>query len=327
MREELEAVVATLKRMRDEGTTHLFLQDGTLEELEAAIRATTSPASRAPVEAARADTPRKAPVRSVGDTLSSKHEPEEAGEMELPLGSGLPRRDRQPAAAEVFALQPKPLPAAPEFKLPEGDKETRLTWLRQRVLECPVCNERVKPGKRVVFGVGPTAAEIFFCGEAPGADEEVAGVPFVGPAGQLLTRIIGAMGISRDDVYISNIMNWRPEMPTSVGNRPPTAEEMAYCLPYLRAQVEIVAPKVIVALGKSAVDGLLGPDPKRKMSSVRGQWQSFNGIPLMPTFHPSYLLRTGTVRSKRQVWEDMMKVMERVGLSLSDRQRAYFSGG
>src|SRR5690606_28017597 len=129
------------------------------------------------------------------------------------------------------------LPPPPVVTLPEGDKATRWQALRQRVLQDEVCRAQVRPGKQGVFGVGSLEAKLFFCGEAPGAEEEVAGEPFVGPAGQLLTRMIGAMGLARGDVYIGNIMNWRPQLSVEpnreqYGNRPPTAAEMAYCLPF-----------------------------------------------------------------------------------------------
>lgn len=211
-----------------------------------------------------------------------------------------------------------------QIDLPEGDKQARWLYLRGKVLSCPICNKHVKPGKKVVFGVGNLDADIFFCGEAPGADEEIQGEPFVGRAGQLLTKIIQAMGLARETVYIANIMNWRPEMSTEFGNRPPTQEEMNFCLPYLKAQLDIVQPKVIVALGATAVNGLLGPDTKRKMSTVRGRWFEFQNTPLMITFHPSYLLRNNTQSTKRLVWEDMLKVMNRLNFSITDRQLAFF---
>ena len=182
--------------------------------------------------------------------------------------------------------------------------------------------------QQVVFGVGSLDADIFFCGEAPGADEEEQGEPFVGKAGQLLTKIIGAMGLQREDVYIGNIMNWRPEMPNmAVGNRPPSTEEMAFCLPYLQAQLAIVQPKVIVALGATAVKGLLGDSPKLRMRDLRGNWHSFAETPLMVTYHPSYLLRNDTLQTKRAVWEDMLLVMEKIGLPISEKQRGFFLKG
>jgi uracil-DNA glycosylase len=163
----------------------------------------------------------------------------------------------------------------------------------------------------------------------PGAEEEVQGEPFVGPAGQLLNRMIAGMGLQRSDVYIGNIMNWRPELPVGPdgfqsGNRPPTAAEMAYCLPYLRAQIEIVAPGLIVALGATAAKGLLGPKAFGALGEVRGRWHDFGGRPLMVTYHPSYILRNPTNRTKRLIWEDLLKVMERANLPISDKQRGFF---
>ncbi len=220
-----------------------------------------------------------------------------------------------------------PIPDPKPFQLPEGDKATRWEFLKNLVLSDPVCSEHLKPGKKVVFGTGNLNAQIFFCGEAPGADEEIQGEPFVGKAGQLLTKIIAAMGLERRDVYIGNIMNWRPELPTSKGNRPPTEIEMAYCLPYLLAQIDIVKPKVIVALGNTAVTGLLGPDPTRRMGKVRGTWRKFHDADLMITYHPSFLLQYASNSMKRLVWEDMMAVMERVGMEISPKQRSYFQHG
>lgn len=216
------------------------------------------------------------------------------------------------------------LPENPGVKLPEGSKQERWNFLRNHVLSCPECNRHVQPGKKVVFGVGNLGADIFFCGDAPDADEETSGEPFVGKDGQLLSKIIQAMGLSREKVYLANIVNWRPDTANPFENRPPTQEEMNFCLPYLKAQLEIIQPKVLVALGASAVNGLLGFDKKRKLSDVRGEWTLFNNIPLMITFHPSYLLRNNTNRTKRVVWEDMLKVMERISLPISEKQRGFF---
>ncbi|NBD37329.1 MAG: uracil-DNA glycosylase [Verrucomicrobia bacterium] len=244
-----------------------------------------------------------------------------------------PAASSAPASPKAAPSTPKPkeavpeVPDAPEVTLSGDSRREQWENLRQRVGEDAWCRSQVKPGKKVVFGVGSLEADIFFCGEAPGADEEVQGEPFVGKAGQLLTKIIQAMGLDRDRVYIGNIMNYRPPMPGPVGNRPPDPTEMAYCLPYLRAQLAIVQPKVVVALGKTAVDGLLGRDPKRRMTRIRGQWHRFEEIPLLPTFHPSYLLRNNSLATKRQVWEDMLAVMEEVGLPVSDKQRGFFQKG
>lgn len=215
-------------------------------------------------------------------------------------------------------------PPPPEIDLGEGGKPEKWERLRERVLACPVCLENRNPGKRIVFGVGSLDAEIFFCGEAPGADEEAEGEPFVGRAGELLNGMIRAMGLRREDVYIGNIMNWRPRTGSSYGNRPPTDEEMAFCLPYLKAQIAVVRPKVIVALGGTATKGLLGVETRGQMGKLRGRWHEFEETPLMVTYHPSYLLHQESLASKRKVWEDLLRVMERLEMPISERQRNFF---
>jgi DNA polymerase len=162
-----------------------------------------------------------------------------------------------------------------------------------------------------------------FIGEAPGVDEDRQGEPFVGRAGQLLTKIVKAMGFARDDVYIANILKCRPDMPAgSFGNRAPTPGEMQTCRPYLVEQIEIIQPKVLVALGAVAVEGLLGT--RGTMRQLRGRWHSYNGTPLMITYHPAYLLRNQLPSEKRKVWEDMLQVLERLGKPISEKQRNYF---
>src|SRR5947207_358373 len=160
-------------------------------------------------------------------------------------------------------------------------------------------------------------------GEAPGADEDAQGEPFVGRAGQLLTRIIETMGFGRGDVYIANVLKCRPDMPPGApGNRPPTPAEMGTCRPYLLEQIEIIQPKVLVALGAAAVEGLLGK--RGTMREMRGRWHSFNGTPLMITYHPAYLLRNQAPSEKRKVWEDMLQVLERLEKPITEKQRNYF---
>jgi uracil-DNA glycosylase family 4 len=168
--------------------------------------------------------------------------------------------------------------------------------------KCPLGDERLN----IVFGEGNERAEIVFVGEAPGAEEDEQGRPFVGRAGQLLTRMINKMGYTRQDVYIGNILKCRPP-----GNRDPLPEEVETCFPYLAKQLEIIKPKVIVALGKHAAHTLLGV--KTPITKLRGNLGNFRGMPLMPTFHTAYLLRNPN--KKWDVWEDMKKVLEIVGRS------------
>ncbi|HZL13453.1 MAG TPA: uracil-DNA glycosylase [Verrucomicrobiae bacterium] len=203
------------------------------------------------------------------------------------------------------------------------EKAAAFAKLQKRALVCVKCPHLASSRKSVVFGIGSIDAQLMFVGEAPGADEDELGEPFVGAAGQLLTKIISATGLSRADVYIANILKCRPDTPGQVsGNRKPTSEEMATCIPYLHEQIDLIQPKVIVALGATAVEGLLGKT--LGITKLRGNWQTYRGTPLMPTFHPSYLLRNQAMSEKRKVWEDMLAVMEKLGMSASEKQRNYF---
>ncbi|MBM4378453.1 MAG: uracil-DNA glycosylase [Deltaproteobacteria bacterium] len=165
---------------------------------------------------------------------------------------------------------------------------------------CKLCSGR----KNVVFGVGNPHAELVFVGEGPGAEEDAQGVPFVGAAGGLLTKMIEAMGFSRDEVYICNVVKCRPP-----GNRTPELDEIAACEPFLRAQLAAVQPKVMVGLGKTAVQALLRQEVS--ITQARGTWREYAGVPLMPTFHPAYLLRNPA--AKKDAWEDLKKVMKLMG--------------
>ncbi|MBC8096520.1 MAG: uracil-DNA glycosylase [Akkermansiaceae bacterium] len=202
-------------------------------------------------------------------------------------------------------------------------KKAAYAELRERALACIKCPNLAASRKNVVFGVGNLNAELMFVGEAPGADEDSQGEPFVGLAGQLLTKIIQATGLTRDSVYIANILKCRPDTPGQTsGNRKPTTEEMQTCIPYLHEQIDLIQPKVLVALGATAVEGLLGKTVG--ITKLRGNWQTYRGIPLMPTYHPAYLLRNQAMSEKRRVWEDMLQVMEKLGLPISEKQRNFF---
>jgi DNA polymerase len=179
-----------------------------------------------------------------------------------------------------------------------------LQQLRAAIGDCRLC--KLCAGRtHLVFGVGNPKARLMFVGEGPGRDEDLQGEPFVGRAGQLLTDIITkGMGLKRDDVYIANVVKCRPP-----DNRNPEPDEMAACEPFLKRQIELIGPEVIVALGKFAAQSLLRS--KVPITKLRGQWHSYAGIKLMPTFHPAYLLRNPG--DKRLVWEDIKKVLEALG--------------
>lgn len=313
MRERLLAIVDELRRLRSNGVRHVSVGEKSIERLRDAIRG----AGPAPKVIAETDTGPDPAPEPAGESPVAERDPPRSP---IPGGRGAARpSDDVP-----------PIPASPAtVALPAGDKQTRWNALLDAVRKDVVCGGQVRPGKKIVLGVGNLDAAIFFCGEAPGADEEIQGEPFVGPAGKLLTRMIQAMGLQRQDVYIGNILNWRPRLPVSgngeqYGNRPPTSEEINYCLPYLRAQLDIVQPRLIVALGATAAAGLLGAGSFATLGEVRGRWHTFDKWPVMVTYHPSYILRNQSNRSKRANWEDLLKVMERAGLPISEKQRSFF---
>ncbi len=209
---------------------------------------------------------------------------------------------------------------------PENDAAMTWTWesLEQAVTTCIKCPHLAVSRTQVVFGAGRRDAALLFVGEAPGIDEDAAGEPFVGKAGELLTKILSAMTLARDDVFITNVLKCRPDMPPgTMGNRKPRADEMATCLPWLGEQIHLVRPRVIVALGATAIQGLL--DDHRPIGGLRGQWLEYRGIPVMPTYHPNYLLKNQSVSEKRKVWEDMLAVMERLEMPISPKQQRFFS--
>ncbi len=228
-----------------------------------------------------------------------------------------PPKPRTPRSPTTLAEDPGSPPA------PASGKWT-MASLRKAVLACEKCPHLVRSRTQVVFGVGNPAADLMFVGEAPGADEDEQGEPFVGKAGQLLTKIIQAMGFERSDIYIANVLKCRPDMPAGEsGNRKPKPAEMATCLPWLGEQIELVRPKVIVALGATATEGLLGDTSP--MRDLRGRWLEFRGTPVMVTYHPAYLLRNQSLSEKRKVWEDMLLALEKLGKRITPKQRAFFT--
>ena len=227
------------------------------------------------------------------------------------------RAAKTPAATAPGVYEPVTDPALP--------KAARLEQLRacpQRI-PCGACPYGQQPHNHVVFGVGSVDAELMFIGEAPGADEDAQGEPFVGKAGQLLTKIINVMGYRREDVYIGNVLKCRPDTPgQAFGNRPPRPDEMQSCRPTIFEQIDIIRPRAIVALGATAMKGLMDDDSP--MRDLRGRFHDFHGIPVMATYHPAYLLRNQSPTEKRKVWEDMLLVKERLGHEITERDRAYF---
>ena len=203
------------------------------------------------------------------------------------------RRGAAPPASP--AVPSPPIVEAPRKEPPRLDEVRRALGDCKR---CKLCSGR----KNLVFGVGNPKARLVFVGEGPGAEEDNQGIPFVGAAGQLLTKMIAAMGYARDEVYICNVVKCRPP-----GNRNPEPDEIEACQPFLEAQLNAIRPSVIIALGKFAAQTLLRTDTP--ITRLRGQWREYVGIPLMPTFHPAYLLRNPA--EKKAAWTDLQAVMGR----------------
>ncbi len=232
---------------------------------------------------------------------------------------------RKPVAP---AAPPTPVGKASVAASRVAEESDPTTWtldtLRDAALACVKCPHLVRSRTQVVFGVGNPHAELMFVGEAPGADEDLQGEPFVGKAGQLLTKIIQAMGFTREEIYIGNVLKCRPDMPAgSAGNRKPIPEEMRTCLPWLEKQIALIKPRALVALGATAVEGLLGNT--EPVGKLRGRFLEFHGIPVMTTYHPAYLLRNQSITEKRKVWEDMLLVLEKLGKPITEKQRQFFT--
>jgi len=291
----LEASIQHLQDLQARGVRFVSVSQQTLEVLSEQSR----PAPRSIAKPLAKPSPARA------------QPPQPSPRREQPLSLSLP--DDAVAAPAAPALSPEAKVAA-------------FADLRRRATACVKCPHLAASRKNVVFGVGNIDAKLMFIGEAPGADEDKQGEPFVGKAGQLLTKIIEATGLSRDSVYIANILKCRPDTPgQAAGNRKPTPQEMQTCIPYLHEQIDLIQPTVIVALGATAVEGLLGKTAG--ITRLRGNWQTYRGIPLMPTYHPAYLLRNQAPMEKRRVWEDMLQVMAKLGMPISERQQRFFLKG
>ncbi len=203
--------------------------------------------------------------------------------------------------------KPRPRPSGPSLEV----KAAALQALQEELRDCQRCGLCRQGRTQVVFGAGNPAARLVFVGEAPGGEEDKQGIPFVGRAGQLLTKMIQAMTLTREDVYICNVIKCRPP-----GNRDPEPDEIGICEPFMIQQLEIIQPEVIVCLGRYAVQTLMR-DSQARITRIRGKWFEYQGIPVMPTFHPSYLLRNQN--AKKDVWADLQEVMARLGITVPQK--------
>ncbi|HZH16298.1 MAG TPA: uracil-DNA glycosylase [Archangium sp.] len=282
--QELSEVLEDLRR-------HLLWQEedgGRFLQVDARLAAELRAAGMARLRAQTAN--KAAPTAAAQSAPPPAPQPAPAARREAPVA----RLVEAPVQARPAV---GPLPGVVDGERPTLDEIRRELGDCQR---CKLCSGR----KNIVFGSGNPRAELVFVGEGPGADEDAQGVPFVGAAGQLLTKMIEAMGYRRDDVYICNVVKCRPP-----GNRNPEPDEVTACEPFLRSQLRAVQPKVIVALGKFAAQTLLRDTTA--ITKMRGNWREYEGIKLMPTFHPAYLLRQPA--EKKKAWEDLQQVMKFFG--------------
>ncbi len=299
--EALDILLEELKRQKAAGVRRVSITADSLAALKALAGTPAAPAP-APAKAA----PAASPVRPAATPVTAPVRP---------VAAAAPK----PAVAAPAA----PIPDAPIFTLAAGTKAERMQALRQLVEACAETKKHLVAPQRPLLGHGSLDAKVVFVGEAPTLGEMEAGQAFAGESGELLQKILGAAAINPADCYFAPVMVWRPEPPTQYGKRPPTARELAFNLPYLRAQIDVIAPLVVVALGAQAFEALHGRTPT--ITQARGRWFDLGGVPLLATFHPNYLLHSPSASAKRTVWEDFLLLMEKLGLPISEKQRGFFA--
>lgn len=254
--------------------------------------------------------------KAMGSSFIQRIEKDDAQSLTLPVQTAMPVVERagkplgKPAAAQATLIEETPLHELP-FDTPAIEKSKRAETLHvlddshvKGCTRCRLCETRTQ----TVFGDGDANARLMFIGEGPGENEDLEGRPFVGKAGQLLEKMINAMGLARADVFIANVVKCRPP-----GNRVPQPDEVEACTPYLTQQIKIIRPEVIVTLGLPASQYVL--DSRLSMGKLRGAWRSYRGIRVMPTYHPAYVLRSYTAEVRGMVWSDLKMVMDALGMT------------
>jgi len=294
--EALDILLEELKRQKAAGVRRVSITADSLTALKALAGTPAAQATPAPAKPSAAPAP--ASIRPAVTPVAAAPKP-------------------------AVVVSAAPIPDAPIFTLAAGPKAERLQSLRQLIDACAETKKHLSAPQRPLLGHGSLDAKVVFVGEAPTIVEMEAGQAFAGESGELLQKILSAAAINPADCYFVPVMVWRPEPPTQYGKRPPTAREIAFNLPYLRAQIDVVAPRAVVALGAQAFEALHGRTPS--ITQARGQWFDLGGVPLLPTFHPNYLLHTPSASAKRTVWEDFLLLMEKLGLPISEKQRGFFA--
>jgi DNA polymerase len=304
--EALDILLEELKRQKAAGVRRVSITADSLAALKSLAGTPTTPAA-APAPMPIKAVPVPPPVRPA------------AAPVTAPVRPVTPVTAPRPAVVATTA----PIPDAPIFTLAAGTKAERMQALRQLVEACVETKKHLDAPQRPLLGHGSLDAKVVFVGEAPTVGEMEAGQAFAGETGELLQKILGAAAIDPADCYFAPVMVWRPEPPTRYGKRPPTARELAFNLPYLRAQIDVISPRVVVALGAQAFEALHGRTPT--ITQARGRWFDLGGVPMLATFHPNYLLHSPSASAKRTVWEDFLLLMEKLGLPISEKQRAFFA--
>ena len=228
-----------------------------------------------------------------------------------------------PSPATEIASAPRPIPQPTKLIIEGSDKAAKLESVKRQAASWAPARALGSLRETLVFATGNPDAKIMMIGEAPGYYDEKEGKPFVGPAGEKLERILNVMGIKREEVYITYLVKFRPAIPKqTTNNRKPSREEMTSCLPLVMAEIDIAQPELIIALGSNAAEGLLNIEGN--IGSMREKWHQFSEIPVRVTYHPSYLLQSESNEVKRALWEDMLAVMEKLGMPISEKQRGFF---
>lgn len=290
--EAIDALLEELRRQKAAGVRRVSVSDESLAQLKSLTGEVSTAVAAVPVKLAAPVTAARAPAATVV------------------------------APKAIAAATPKISTPPPVWNLPAGSKKEKMLWLENQVNQCQETRRQLPEKAKPLLGRGPLDAKVFIVGEAPNAEEMEKGQAFVGDAGDLLNKILAASGLKEDEVFFTSLITWKPTVATPFGKRPPRADEVEFGRPTLMAQLEIVKPQVVIAAGAQAFAALTGST--ETITHKRGQWHEWMGIPMMPTFHPSYLLKTPSMSYKRLVWEDFLQVIEKLGMPISAKQRAYF---
>ncbi len=326
-----QLTVDSLTRLREDGTERLAVDDEARSILRSWMLAEKHKGERKgeralPDSAFRPASGTDARTAADARTVADAHTVADASSAPDTRSAPAPRAEhdtRRAPDARSGRDTGAPAPDTASKRIPESVEE-KLAYLRRRAASWPAAKRLGTLRSTMVFATGNPHARLMLVGEAPGHDEEEQQEPFVGPAGRKLNGILAAMGLERRDVYISNVCKFRPSTGPGQGtsNRAPSRDEIDACLPLILAEIRAIRPGCIVCLGGSAAKGLLGTE--NSVSSLRGHWLECQGIPVRVTYHPSYLLRNEALSARRAVWEDMLAVMDKLGMPVSERQKHYF---